>query len=189
MTTEQLNVIITAQTDDFTEKLSAVNRALGETISLAERAAAAAARVVDPTDSGEAGYTSEGIFTTPAAVETEDGGFPSAPLGSARDAVRTASEAGTQSAIRDAGVAVIPDTGVTAIGAVSPVFATANAVRVDRDQTPFGVYLRESRAARDGDEATPIEIRTTVELDGDRIGEAVASYNGRRNRITDGFTE
>ncbi|MGN0589443.1 MAG: hypothetical protein ACI4KO_07895 [Ruminiclostridium sp.] len=34
----------------------------------------------------------------------------------------------------------------------------------------------------------PIQINTTVELDGDSIGKAAASFNLRRNRITNGFS-
>lgn len=178
MTTEQLNIIITAQTSDFTEKLSAVNQTLRETISLAERAAASAAKVLDPTGNGAAENSAEGIYQTPVTpVETGSGGFPSAPLGSAREAVQTAS---------------LPSNGSGAAAALetfAPVFAAANVVQIGPDQTPFGAFLQSRQGRGDESQTAPIEIHTTVELDGDRIGEAVAAYNGRRSRITDGFTE
>lgn len=177
MTTEQLNIIITAQTSDFTEKLSGVNQTLRETISLAERAAASAAKVVDPTGDDTAENNAEGIYQTPVpSAETARGGFPTAPLGSAREAVQTAS---------------LPSGGnsAAALETFSPVFAAASTARIDRDQTPFGAFLQNRQARQEDSQTAPIEIHTTVELDGDRIGEAVAAYNGRRSRITDGFTE
>lgn len=185
MTTEQLNIIITAQTSDFTEKLSAVNQTLRETISLAERAAASAAKVTDPTGSAEdseAASGASGIYQTPvtSAETAESGGFPSAPIGSARAAVRTAAENRSASEEKDV---------TAALETVSPVFAAANVVQVSRDQTAFGAFLQNRQERQDESRTAPIEIHTTVELDGDRIGEAVAAYNGRRSRITDGFTE
>ena len=43
-------------------------------------------------------------------------------------------------------------------------------------------------ASRDKENSQPIQINTTVELDGDSIGKAAASFNLRRNRITNGFS-
>lgn len=39
-----------------------------------------------------------------------------------------------------------------------------------------------------GESVQPIQINTTVEVDGDSIGQAAASFNLRRNRITNGFS-
>ena len=39
-----------------------------------------------------------------------------------------------------------------------------------------------------GDAVQPIQINTTVEVDGDSIGQAAAAFNLRRNRITNGFS-
>lgn len=173
MTTEQLNIIITAQTADFTEKLGAVNTTLRETVALAEQAASAAAKVVDPTgESAEdavSGSAAEGIYQAPESTIGTSGGFPQVPAGSARAAVRAAGESSDMSVIE----------------AVSPAFAAANVLRLDRSQTLVGA-VSESGKEQNGQDR-PIEIRTTVELDGDRIGEAVSAYNGRRSRITDGF--
>ena len=43
-------------------------------------------------------------------------------------------------------------------------------------------------ASGDKENSQPIQINTTVELDGDSIGKAAASFNLRRNRITNGFS-
>lgn len=173
MTTEQLNIIITAQTADFTEKLEAVNTTLRETITHAEQAAEAAAKVVDPTgESAEgavSGNAADGIYQAPEPSAGTSGGFPQAPSGSTRAAVQAAGERAD----------------VSALEKISPVFAAANVLRLDRSQTLVGA-VTESGNEQSG-QNRPIEIRTTVELDGDRIGEAVSAYNVRRSRITDGF--
>lgn len=173
MTTEQLNIIITAQTADFTEKLGAVNTTLRETVTLAEQAAEAAAKVVDPTgESAEgavSGSAADRIYQVPDPSAGTSGGFPQAPAGSARAAVLAAGEG----------------TDLSGIEAFSPVFAAANVLRLDRSQTLVGAV--SGNGNEQNGQNRPIEIRTTVELDGDRIGEAVSAYNGRRSRITDGF--
>lgn len=157
MTTEQLNIIITAQTADFTEKLGAVNAALRETITLAERAAASAARVTDPAGEGAGEAVPEsaadGVYRTSAA-EKAAGGFPGVP--------------------RESAVLF------------SPAAAAVNVPRLDRGQTLIGA-VSGSAGGRGGEQGGAIEIHTTVELDGDRIGEAVSAYNERQSRITNGF--
>lgn len=174
MTTEQLNIIITAQTADFTEKLATVNQTLRETAALAEQAARAAASVVDP--EGEAaedavsGSALDGIYRAPETAAEAASGFPSAPAGSARAAVLAAGGGADRSGIE----------------ALSPALAAASVLRLDRSQTLIGAAERGGNAQNGQD--TPIEIHTTVELDGDRIGEAVGAYNARRSRITDGFS-
>ncbi|MBQ8904117.1 MAG: hypothetical protein IJY73_07525 [Oscillospiraceae bacterium] len=45
MTTEQLNVIITAQTEDFQTKIAAVNASILETIALADQSASSVANI------------------------------------------------------------------------------------------------------------------------------------------------
>lgn len=173
MTTEQLNIIITAQTADFTEKLGAVNRTLRETAALAEQAARAAARVADPegesAEDAVGGSALDGIYRAPETAADGSAGFPKAPAGSARAAVSAAKE----------------ETDWSAQEALSPVFAAANVLRLDRSRTLVGAAERGGGAQNERD--TPIEIHTTVELDGDRIGEAVDEYHARRSRITDGF--
>lgn len=132
MTTEQLNVIITAQTEDFQTKIAAVNASILETISLAEQSASTVAKM-------SVGQT-EGTGKT-AQVES----------GISADNIRSA--AATVLNLRS---------GQTLIGAVS---------------------------GNDGTQgfSKPVEIHTTVELDGNRVGEAVSRYNNSRTRIKNGF--
>ncbi len=150
MTVEQLNIIITAQTSDFQEKISAVNEALRQTISLSERAAAAAASVGTSASAEMFAGTEAEIYQ----ASGEEGG---------------------------GGGAMAPET-------VSPVLSmAADVLRLNPNQTLIGAVSQGGQAKQEASSA-PIEIHTTVELDGDRLGEAIAAYNGRRSRITNGFS-
>ena len=53
MTTEQLNVIITAQTEDFQTKIAQVNASILETIALAEQSASTVASMAVQSSSDE----------------------------------------------------------------------------------------------------------------------------------------
>ncbi len=185
MTVEQLNIIITAQTTDFQEKLAAVNEALRETVSLAEQAAAAAAGITGSS------VTTETKGAQPQAAET--GSFsagtenikPQAaevfftgekPIAARADTARQTfeKEQGGWADSRNAEESL----------ARSP--QAASVPRLNRSQTVMGAISQEN-SNQSSAQSTPIEIHTTVELDGDSIGEAVYRYNGKRTRITDGF--
>ena len=130
MTTEQLNVIITAQTEDFQTKIAAVNASILETISLAE-----------------------------------------------------------QSASTVAGISIQPDmNGKTAqVGAASSPDisgAAATVLNLRSGQTLIGAMSENNSAS---EFSKPIELHTTVELDGEKIGETVSLYNKSRTRIKNGF--
>ncbi len=132
MTTEQLNVIITAQTEDFQAKIAAVNASILETIALAEQTASAVASITVQ-QTGSEGKTAQ-----------VDGSVT---------ADRISGAAATVLNLRS---------GQTLIGAVSENNST------------------------DGF-SKPVEIHTTVELDGDKVGESVFRYNNSRTRIKNGF--
>lgn len=185
MTVEQLNIIITAQTTDFQEKLAMVNEALRETVSLAEQAAAAAASITGASvtaetksaqpQAAEAGSFSAGAESQkPQAAE----GFFSgeSPAIARTDTARQVSEnekgGWANSSIAEESLARSPQ--------------AASVPRLNRSQTVMGAISQEN-SAQSSAQSTPIEIHTTVELDGDSIGEAVYRYNGKRTRITDGF--
>ena len=130
MTTEQLNVIITAQTEDFQTKIAAVNAAMLETVSLAEQSASTIANIsVQGADSGKAAQIS--------AVSPSDISGAAATVLSLRS-------------------------GQTLIGAMS-----------------------ENNAAQGF--SKPIEFHTTVELDGEKLGESVSYYNNAQTRVRNGF--
>lgn len=132
MTTEQLNVIITAQTEDFQTKIAAVNASILETISLAEQSASSVASmtVQQTGDSGKAAQVNGGI-----------------------SAENLSGAAATVLNLRS---------GQTLIGAVSGNSGSQGFSK-------------------------PVEIHTTVELDGSKVGEAVSRYSTSRTRIKNGF--
>lgn len=140
MTVEQLNVIITAQTEDFQKKISAVNAALEETAALSRSA-------------------SEGI--TGVSIETAAGG--TAQVGS------IAEENGSES-------------GLTAVGVMG---AAARVLNLRNNQTLIGA-VEDNTAAAEVSKQQPFQLHTTVELDGEKVGESVNSYNAARLRITNG---
>ncbi len=132
MTTEQLNVIITAQTEDFQTKIAAVNASILETISLAEQSASTVANMTVQQSGG-----AEKTIQVESGVSADN--------------------------IRRASASVLNlRSGQTLIGAVS-----------------------ENSAAQGF--SKPVEIHTTVELDGSKVGESVSRYNSSRTRIKNGF--
>ncbi len=132
MTTEQLNVIITAQTEDFQTKIAAVNASILETIALAEQSASAVANI--------------------SVQQTGSEG-------------KTAQVSGNVTADKING-------------------AAATVLNLRRGQTLIGAVSDSN--SEDGF-SKPVEIHTTVELDGDKVGESVVRYSNARTRIKNGF--
>ncbi len=147
MTVEQLNVIITAQTDDFQQKLAAVNRTLENTVALAQSAASDLVKVTVEQSSQE-------VFTKNYAKQAE-----------------------------------LPYTGteVPQLSANIPgVSGAAASVLSLRSGDTLIEAVGGGKAESGVKDASPIEIHTTVELDGEKVGEAVGLYNYSRGRITNG---
>lgn len=131
MTVEQLKVIEAAQTEDFRERLEAVNKQLSETAGLMQN-----------------------IFG---------------------DTVETRSDSGAYGR-----TAFIGEANKPAVGNAAGVPALMSA------QTLIGA-VTAGASAENASDARPIEIHTTVELDGEKVGESVNFYNSSRQRITNGF--
>lgn len=130
MTTEQLNVIITAQTEDFQTKIAAVNASILETISLAEQSASTVAGISVQTAGGE----------------------------------------------KTAQVGALSSSDISG--------AAATVLNLRSGQTLIGAMSENNSAS---EFSKPIELHTTVELDGEKIGETVSRYNKSRTRIKNGF--
>ena len=141
MTTEQLNVIVTAQTADFQEKINAVNESLERTIALAKASAGTIAQI--STDSPDNGFARQAEMSVPEKEE------------------RT------------------PFSTVEEISG-----ASASVLSLRRGETLIGAV--NENGSDDKKQDRPIEIFTTVELDGEKVGESVSYYNSSRNRITNG---
>ncbi len=131
MTTEQLNVIITAQTEDFQTKIAAVNAAILTTITLAEQSASSVAAMT---------------------VQAQGDEGKSAQVGS--------------------------------VSAGNIKTAAANVLNLRSGQTLIGA-MNENNSANGF--SKPVEIYTTVELDGEKLGESVSRYSNSRTRIKNGF--
>lgn len=56
---------------------------------------------------------------------------------------------------------------------------------LNENETVIGAVQKNSTVGEE--DLRPIQIHTTVELDGDKVGESVSSYNYRRNRVTNGL--
>ncbi|MBP5605515.1 MAG: hypothetical protein J6X60_08230, partial [Ruminiclostridium sp.] len=65
--------------------------------------------------------------------------------------------------------------------AAQPDMRAAGIPELDRSETVIGAV------GGGGEAGTPVNITTTVELDGDKVGESVNRFNMRRNRITNGM--
>lgn len=145
MTTEQLNVIVTAQTEDFQQKINQVNKSLERTMELAKSSAETIANI---------------------SVEATDSGFSK----------EFARQAETGATINEEKAPFSEIEGISG--------ATASVLSLRRGETLIGAVSENGSDAEKQDR--PIEIFTTVELDGEKVGEAVGYYNSSRNRITNG---
>ncbi len=145
MTTEQLNVIVTAQTEDFQQKINQVNKSLERTMELAKSSAETIANI---------------------SVETTDSSFSK----------EFARQAETGVAINEEKAPFSEVDGISG--------AAASVLSLRRGETLIGAVSENGSAAEKQDR--PIEIFTTVELDGEKVGESVGYYNSSRNRITNG---
>lgn len=163
MTVEQLNIIITAQTEDFQKKINAVNKALEKTAELAEKSVSSIAEI-NITSGSSAPYKEE--YRNSAEVNgISKNNF---------EANKLSPETNT------AEVLTVPQSGAGVMG------AAASVLNLRKGQTLIGA-VTENNVSNGGGLQRPIEIFTTVELDGDKVGESVAHYNTARSRITNGF--
>lgn len=157
MTVEKLNIIITAQTEDFQKKINAVNKALEKTAELAEKSVSSIAEI-NITSGSNAPYKEE--YRNSAEV----------------NGISKEDFAGNRA------TAVLPVT-PNSSGVMG---AAASVLDLRKGQTLIGAFT-ENNISDGGGLQRPIEIFTTVELDGDKVGESVAHYNTSRTRITNGF--
>ncbi len=167
MTVEELNIKITADAENFKNAISDVNAAMENF----RTRAAEAGREVTEAFSGliDVGITGENREPVPETV------LPSEISGRAEAAQDFAvfareyerpSAAGFAAFLSNtrefsSGTAVLPETGLN--GTFSGL--SGNSVS----------------------DVQPVNITTTVELDGDKVGESVSSYFLRRNKITNGI--
>lgn len=146
MTTEQLNVIVTAQTEDFQQKINGVNKSLERTLELAKSSAETIVNI---------------------SAESTDSGF-------SKEFARQA----------ETGVAAEEEKSIPFYGIEGFSGTAANVLSLRRGETLIGA-VSENGSAPEA-QGRPFEIHTTVELDGEKLGESVGYYNSSRSRITNG---
>lgn len=160
MTVERLNVIITAQTEDFQQKIEEVNKALEKTAALAESSANSIASINVENNNNNTPYAARYKNTVDVSGITKE------DFGRAADTFNAIEVAPTQS---EGGI----------------MGAAASVLSLRRGETLIGAVSEGGNQTSSF--SRPIEIFTTVELDGEKVGESVVHYNNSRSRITNGF--
>ncbi len=200
MTVEELNIKITADAENFKKAISDANAAMDSFKSRASEAG----REVTEAFSGLIGVNAVGVSRAPAQ-ETVAPVEISGRADAARDFAETMRSMGQASS---GNAAAEP---VREYERLSTVNTFAEPVREYEQPSAagFAEYFRDTLNTVSGtvlipetdsggmpdvpagggaNEVQPVNITTTVELDGDKVGESVSSYFLRRNKITNGIS-
>lgn len=180
MTVEQLNIKITADASAFKKEIDDVNKQLDALKS----------------NAAQSGIAVSAVFSE-LAVSGASGGAEGSPDGSAPAAAGVVRQGRPHEAVADISgrsseVAGFAGSGWENGNAVMPGFAeyyagktgTAAVPRLERGDTVIGAV-----SGNDALNAQPVNITTTVQLDGDKVGESVERFYMRRNRMTNGAEE
>ncbi len=169
MTVEELNIKISADSGDFTKGMSAAIKSLAQfrtvAMSAGNEAKSALSGLIDVnTDvSGDRTESVSAAVTMPQYTNT----------------LRRSAGAKTSSGAK-------AENGVRAVADVqnftNAFSRSANVLSLENGDTVIGAV-----GASMQDSGRPIEIITSVELDGDKVGESVNRYFMSRNRITNGL--
>lgn len=185
MTVEELNIKITADAQNFKKVIADANKTMESFRQQAEKAG----ETVTDAFSGliEVGVTGESSepASSPAIVLNDTSGRISEENALA-EAVKYPDVPTTEGFInyfnnsRDTAsrTAQVPQPDVRETWS-----RTASFPQLDSGETVIGAVSGDST------EVQPVNITTTVELDGDRVGEAVSRYFVRRDRITNGIED
>ena len=164
MTIEELNIKISADAENFKREIAAANSALD---AFRKDAAKAGKEITD---------AFAGLIDTKLGTGT---GNKSAA------AVIPAEGTGTAGTARyrepNSVPSYVPKENISGYYENNSYSRTANVLDLDTSETVIGAVGNVQN------DDQPINITTTVELDGDKIGESVNIYNMRRNKITNGL--
>lgn len=175
MTVEELNIKISADAESFRQGLAEAQASVTQFRDTAVQAGEDVTKAFDRLIT--TGVTSEftGDAKEPSAVQTAD-----------TESGKTANTFSMPfSDWRSGGTSGVTN-GIVSFGSLfSGSFSrTADVLQLDRNETVIGAV-----GSQDNNSGTPVNITTTVELDGDKVGESVNRFNMRRNRITNGIYE
>ncbi|MBR5088455.1 MAG: hypothetical protein IK093_03420, partial [Ruminiclostridium sp.] len=154
---------ISADAENFKKEIAAANSAV-ETF---RKNAASAGKEIT---AAFAGLIDTDISTDRSAARPAE---VTVPDGYAKNAAGKTSPVGIPS--------YVPKENITGYYENNSYSRTANVLELDENETVIGAANGNSQNEQ------PINITTTVELDGDKIGESVNVYNMRRNKITNGL--
>ena len=171
MTVEELNIKISADAESFKRGLAGAEASLEKFRSDAVKAGEEVTEAFDGlvnvgVSSGYNGENARGNAVQPAETPA---GTPSVSLPFAD--------------WRSGGTIPVTSGGIS-VSTIFPAVSshTAEVMQLERSETVIGA----AGGSSDGD-SRPVNITTTVELDGDKIGESVNRFNMRRNKITNGI--
>lgn len=172
MTVEELNIKISADAENFRRGLAEAQNAVTEFRNNAVQAAGEVTRAFDGLINVGVASDFSGDKQETAAVQTAAAETAAAPSFSM-----------PFSDWRSGGTAGFTNGGIS----ISPLISgfssrTANVLRLENSETVIGAVGQQ-----DSDDGRPVNITTTVELDGDKVGESVNRFNLRRNKITNGI--
>ena len=171
MTVDELNIKITADAKDFTDGMATAIKALSQFRTYVRTAASEAKSAfgglikIGTEMSGENGGKSDSTTVT----------MPQSPHYIRRSA-------GTDKTSSDTRTTAVTQAAAKVQSFRNAYSRTANVLDLDTGDTVIGAV---SAGAESG--GRPIEITTTVELDGDKVGESVNRYFMGRDRVTNGL--
>ena len=171
MTVEELNIKISADADEFGRGLAAAEASLEKFRSDAVKAGEEVTKAFD-------GLVNVGVTSVYNGEHAHNGTVQPA------EASQNTPSVSVPFADWRSGGTVIPSAGGINVSAVFPAVSshTAEVMQLEKSETVIGAV----NGGSEGD-TRPVNITTTVELDGDKIGESVNRFNMRRNRITNGI--
>ena len=166
MTIEELNVKISADAENFKKAIADANAAIDAFRNKAEAAG------------NELTGAFAGLINTDVGTE-----YGTAQATAEQIIPETAETAATRTAPRTpSGIpSYVPKENISQYYDISSYSRTADVLDLDTNETVIGAV------SDSGNGEQPVNITTTVELDGDKIGESVNVYNMRRNKITNGL--
>ena len=170
MTVQELKVKISADSENFKNGISTARSA----ITLFKKEAVKAGKEVTEAFDG---LISTDLTPSEPGYDDESDGAAAVTSAAARNSGSSYTDT-----VRDAFGQGLASGMANTISNIGNSFSgVANVLDLDRNETVIGAV---GGGASDNQ---PVNITTTVELDGDKIGESVNSFNMRRSRVTNGM--
>ena len=169
MTVEELNVRISADATNFKIELAAANNAMKlfreDAVNAGNEITAAFKGLIDT-----AFEAASKVSEVPSVGSVSFRYDPDKPAGS-RD-----------TSWQNGAITTLSPSLINSSPAEPGIYSrTANVLDLDKSETVIGAVSAPEQPSQ------PVNITTTVELDGDKVGQSVNRFNMRRNKITNGL--